>query len=108
MLAQAPADRAATAKRLLAQADDLEGLGLVVEAVSDRARFAPVMAAITTAATPLLAQDITNLMKKDSATLEKMLRDHIASTYGLLPGQFPFVDGFVGESLLRVPPPSRK
>jgi hypothetical protein len=108
MLAQAPADRAATAKRLVAQIDDLEGLGLLVEAVSDRARFAPVMAAITTAAIPQMAQDITTLMKSDSTTLEKILRSRIAFTYRLPPDQLPTLDGFVGESILRVPPPSRK
>jgi hypothetical protein len=108
MLAQAPADRAATAKRLVAQIQDLEGLALLVEAVSDSARFAPVMAAITTAAIPEMAEDITSLMKSDSATLEKSLCSHIAATYGLPPDQLPTLDGFVGESILRVAPPGRK
>jgi hypothetical protein len=108
MLAQAPADRAATAKRLVAQIQDLEGLGLLVEAVSDRARFAPVMAAITTAAIPQMAEDITTLMKSDSTTLKKSLLSRIAFTYELPPDQLPFLDGFVGESILRVPPSSRK
>ena len=108
MLAQAPADRTATAQRLVAQIQDLEELGQLIEAVSDRARFAPVMAAITTAAIPQMAQDITILMKSDSTTLEESLRSRIAFTYGLNPDQLPTLDGFVGESILRVPPPSHK
>jgi hypothetical protein len=108
MLAQAPADRAATAQRLMAQIEELEGLAMIVEAVSDRARFAPVMAAITTAAHPLRAEDIANLMKFDATTLEKHLRDRIMSTYGLPPDQIPKLDGFRGESTLRVPPPPPK
>jgi hypothetical protein len=108
MLAQAPADRAATAKRLLAQIHELDGLGIIVEAASDRARFAPAMDAITTAAIPEMANDMTALMNIDSTTLEKIFRDRIASTYGLAPDQVMLLDGFVGESILRLPPSGRK
>jgi hypothetical protein len=110
VLAQAPADRAAAAQRLIAQIetgliDEILGLGMIIEAVSDRARFAPVMAAITTAASPMRAEDLTNLMKIDATRLEKHLRDLIVSLYKLPADQLPRLDGFLGESVLRVPPP---
>lgn len=108
MVGQAPADRAMTAKRLAAQISELEGVGMIIVAVSDRARFESAIAAIASASPPEISVVITELLKREPATLEAHLRGVIASTYGLPPGQLATLDGFSGESILVVTPPSRK
>ena len=110
VLAQAPADRAATANRLLAQISRIGWIGMLIEADSDRARFTPAMVAIIAALrqTPKAAIFLPFLMIDDSTTLQREFSDRIASGYGFAPDEPALLDGFGRESILLLPPPSQK
>jgi hypothetical protein len=108
MVAQAPADRATTAKRMAAQISELEGIGMILAAVSDRVRFESAIVAIASASPPEVSDVITELLKRSPAALEAHLQRVITSTYDLPPGQLATLNGFSGESILIFTPPSRK
>ena len=86
--------------RLAGQVNALVLLGMIIETLSDRPRFEPLIAAIAAAShPPVAAADVTALLNRGQAALVTMLRTRITATYGMTPGQAGVVEGLSGESL---------
>lgn len=101
MAAQAPAAQAATATRLATQVSDLALLGMFMHALSNRARFEPLLVAIGAAAAPPVgAGAIATLLGRGLARLQTFLNATIRTRYNLAAGAKSPVDGPAGESIL--------
>lgn len=75
--------------------------GMLIEALSDRAKFEPLVAGLAAATTPSVsAAAVAALLNRGAAALEARLVGEINSAYALPAGQLAPVDGLAGESLV--------
>lgn len=97
----AAADQAAAVTRLAGQLNGLALLGMVIEALADRPRFEPLIAAIGAASHPAVAAaGVTALLNRGQAALVTILRNRITAAYGMTAGQVGVVEGLSGESIV--------
>ncbi len=94
-------DRPAILSTLAGRVGALALWGMLIETLSDRTRFEPLVAGLAAATTPPVpAATVAALLNRGRTALETQLLAQITTAYRLTAGQRSPVDGLAGESLV--------